>query len=66
LLIAAATENRRVLASGRNLEVIPVTRGVSSWKVSRQRLTPGELWFFADLAHLNDAKTLSAREAGGR
>ena len=40
LLIAAATGNRRVLASGRNLEVIPVTLGVSSWKVSRQRLRP--------------------------
>ena len=40
LLIAATTENQRVLASGRNLEVIPVTLGVSSWKVSRQRLRP--------------------------
>ena len=39
LLIVAARENRRVLAGGRNLEVIPVTRGVSSWKVSRQRLS---------------------------
>ena len=40
LLIAAATANRRVLASGRNLEVIPATRSISSWKVSRRRLRP--------------------------
>jgi len=40
LLIAAATANRRVLASGHDLQVIPVTLGVSSWKVSRQRLRP--------------------------
>ena len=40
LLIAAATGNRHVLACDPNLEVIPVTGGVSSWKVSRQRLTP--------------------------
>jgi hypothetical protein len=26
----------------------------------------GELQFFADLTDLNEAKTLSAREAGGR
>ena len=38
LLIAAVTSDRRALASGRNLEVIPVRLGVSSWKVSRQRL----------------------------
>jgi len=40
LLIAAATADRSVLAIGRKLEVIPVTLGVSSWKVSRQRLRP--------------------------
>jgi hypothetical protein len=40
LLIAAATANRRVLASGHDLQVIPVTLGVSSWKVSRRRLRP--------------------------
>ena len=40
LLIAAATANRRVLASGGILEVVPVTRSISSWKVSRRRLRP--------------------------
>jgi hypothetical protein len=66
LLIAAATGNRRVFASGHDLEVIPVTLGVSSWKVSRAAFEAGELRFFADLTDLDEAKTLSAREAGGR
>jgi hypothetical protein len=45
LLIAAAMGNRRVFASGHDLEVIPVTLGVSSWKVSRQRLRPAPASF---------------------
>ena len=63
LLIAAATGNRRVLASGRNLEVIPVRLGASSWKVSRQRLRPASCSSFSDLM-VNEVKALSACKAG--
>ena len=56
-VIAAATENRRILANGRNLEVFPVTRGVSASKVTAA-FEAGELRFVADLAHLNEAKNI--------
>jgi hypothetical protein len=64
IAFAAATANRHVLASGRNLEVIPATLGACSWKVAA--FEGGGLQFFADLTDLNEAKTLSAREAGRR
>jgi hypothetical protein len=64
LLIAAATGNRRVFASGHDLEVIPVTLGVSSWKVSRQRLRPASCSSLPDLTDLNEVKALSACKAG--
>jgi hypothetical protein len=63
LLIAVPTRIGLSLSSGRNLEIIPITLGVSSWKVPRQRLRPASCCSLP-ISRFNDAETLSARKAG--